>query len=78
MKYIFTQIAILFFCHSNAQEINFSKENLASLSGYLKEQNVNFDIKDLATLKNINTFSFYNNNELLVVPEAYFFNREGF
>ena len=78
MKYIFTILIILFFSFSNAQQINFSKENLASLSGYLKEQNVNFDIKDLATLKNINAFSFYNSNELLVVPEAYFFNREGF
>lgn len=78
MKYIYSLIIILAFSFSHAQEINFSKENLESLSGYLKEQNINFDVKDLATLRGINDFSFYNRNELLVVPEAYFFNREGF
>ncbi len=78
MKYTSSLFLLFFFSISNAQEVTFTNENLKSLLTYLKEQNVAFEIKDLATLKNINNFSFYNTNELLVVPEAYFFNKEGF
>jgi hypothetical protein len=78
MKFI-CSIFIFIFCfpQSNAQ-VTFNRENLESLTSYLTDNNVEFEKKDLATLKDMDVFSMYNTYKLLVVPEAYFFNKEGY
>lgn len=53
-------------------------ENNTSLKSYLEENDVEINIKDLATLDYINSWVYFNNNELIQVPNAIFFNREGF
>ena len=53
-------------------------ENTTTLTRYLDENKVAYDVKDLATLDHINSWIYFNNNKMLSVPEAYFYNKDGF
>ncbi len=71
---------ILLFLSYNlfAQQPTFTRQTSESLIKYLTDNNVQFDKADITTLRDINIFSYYNSTEKLTVPEAYFFNREGY
>jgi|SRR5690606_24171647 len=75
-------IFLLSFCFSctitKNKEIKFVKHTNESLIIFLKSKNVDFDIKDIAYLKEFESFAEFNNSNKLVVPEAYFFNKDGY
>src|SRR5690606_23405102 len=75
-------IFLLSFCFSctitKNKEIKFVKHTNESLIIFLKSKNVDFDIKDIAYLKEFESFVEFNNSDKLVVPEAYFFNKDGY
>lgn len=73
---IFCLISTLTFSQKIA--INFKIENEKSIVDYLDEKKLVYNLEDIAILKDIKVFSDYGNTERLVVPEAYFFNKEGF
>ena len=74
----------VFFClistltFSQKIAINFKIENEKSIVDYLDEKKLVYNLEDIAILKDIKVFSDYGKTERLVVPEAYFFNKEGF
>jgi len=78
MKNILLILSFLLTYNTYSQAIIFNKQNEESLYKFLSNSNVEFDKSDIVTLKDINSFSLYNNTDKLTVPEAYFFNREGF
>ncbi len=59
-------------------EITFKSVNQDSLFNYLNKNQISYDLDDLAILKDIKVFSNYSATERLAVPEAYFFNKDGF
>ena len=73
---IFCLISTLTFSQKVA--INFKIENEKSFVDYLHEKKLEYTLDDIAILKDIKVFSDYSKTERLVVPEAYFFNKEGF
>lgn len=81
MKYFLTISIILFsvnsfFCQKN--EIKFKLETENSLIEYLNRNDVLYSLEEIATLKDIQAFSKYSKEEKLVVPEAFFFNKDGY
>ena len=58
--------------------INFEKETDTTLLQSLEKNNVIYNKGDLATLKNIVVLSQYSQQGKLSIPEAYFFNKEGY
>lgn len=60
------------------KEIKFTKQTNESLINFLEYKNVDFDIEDIAYLKEFKSFVEFNNSDKLVVPEAYFFNKDGY
>lgn len=59
------------------KKLELKQENKTTLASYLDERKVNYDIKDLATLDHINSWIHFNDNKLLMVPHAIFFNKYG-
>lgn len=59
-------------------EITFKSVNQDSLFNYLNKNQISYDLDNLAILKDIKVFSNYSATERLAVPEAYFFNKDGF
>ena len=57
---------------------SFTKQSKETIILFLNDNKVPVDIKDLVTLKDVNVFSYYNSTEKLTVPEAYFFNKDGY
>lgn len=78
MKGILLIISFFFTFNVWSQLPTFNIQNEESLYKYLKDNNVEFNKADIVTLKDINSFSYYNETDKLTVPEAYFFNRKGF
>lgn len=78
IKIFLSLIFITFLSTSYSQETQFARENQKSLESYLVENNVSYKIDDIAVLKDINSFSYYNHYDKLVVPEVYYFNRDGY
>lgn len=79
MKYLSTFLLLILWSPLlKAQDVKFQKEDISSISNFLSENNVVFESKDLATLKNVKMLWMYNSHKLLVVPDVYFFNRDGF
>ncbi|AXG73652.1 hypothetical protein DVK85_05155 [Flavobacterium arcticum] len=48
------------------------------MTNYLNKKGYEVSANEIATLNGINTFIEYNNSEKLVIPEAYFFNKDGY
>ena len=59
-------------------DVKFKEENANSIISYLDAKKVSNYSNDVATFNGINTFIEYNNSDKLSVPEAYFFNKEGY
>ena len=59
-------------------KIDFKIENQNSITKYLDEKKVEYTLDDIAILRDIKVFGDYGKTERLVVPEAYFFNKDGF
>ncbi|MFN4198041.1 MAG: hypothetical protein ACK4FS_03340 [Flavobacterium sp.] len=79
MRYIL--ILLLTLNSSNGftqKEIVFSRKSSESLFQFLDEKALEFSKSDIAVLKDVNVFSAYNTNDLLVVPEAFFFDSKGY
>jgi len=66
------------FTRTKNVNITFKKETAESLQAYLNEKNVSYDNTDIAVLNSIDAMLYYNSNGRISVPEAYFFNRDGF
>lgn len=80
MRSFLITLALIIFTSCSAQrnkKITFTREDASSLLEYLNDNNVKYDKTDIATLNHINAFIEYNKTEKLVVPEAYFFNKDG-
>ncbi len=73
---IFSIASSLAFCQN--VKIDFKIENLNSITKYLDEKKVEYTLDDIAILRDIKVFGDYGKTERLVVPEAYFFNKDGF
>jgi hypothetical protein len=80
MKFLFSLLLVLFSSLAVCQnvEITFKSVNQDSIFNYLAKNNISYNLDDLAILKNIKVLSNYSESERLVVPEAYFFNKDGF
>jgi hypothetical protein len=80
MKFLFSLLFVLFSSLAVCQkvEITFKSVNQDSIFNYLAKYKISYDLDDLAILKNIKVFSNYSVTERLAVPEAYFFNTDGF
>lgn len=63
---------------TKSTSIKFELQNKESLSNYLKVKGYEIATDEIATLDGIDTFIKYNNSEKLVIPEAYFFNKNGY
>lgn len=59
-------------------KITFTEENRESISNYLNNKNIRHNAEDIAILKDITVLSYYGQTDKLSVPEAYFFNKDGF
>ena len=59
-------------------KIDFKIENQNSITKYLDDKKVEYTLDDIAILRDIKVFGDYGKTERLVVPEAYFFNKDGF
>lgn len=70
-------IFLLSFACQSQQSPSFQVQNRESLFKFLETNNISFDKKDVAVLKDMKTFTVYNANDMLTVPEAYFFNNQG-
>jgi len=75
---IFSISLILSSLYSFGQFPNFVLQSQETMIAYLTENNVQFDKGDLVALKDISVFSNYNDSQKLTVPEAYFFNKDGY
>lgn len=73
---IFSIASSLAFCQN--VKIDFKIENQNSITKYLDEKKVEYTLDDIAILRDIKVFGDYGKTERLVVPEAYFFNKDGF
>ena len=73
---IFSIASSLAFCQN--VKIDFKIENQNSITKYLDEKKVQYTLDDIAILRDIKVFGDYGKTERLVVPEAYFFNKDGF
>jgi len=62
------------------RKINFelNKETDASMLAFLDRNNVDYKKEDLATLNSAYAYGLFSNNGYLQVPEAHFFNRDGY
>ncbi|WP_291113737.1 hypothetical protein [Flavobacterium sp. UBA6135] len=80
MKFFLATIVSFFSSIAICQkvDIEFKIENQNSLIEYLDKKKVDYTLDDVAILKDIKVFGDYGKTERLVVPEAYFFNKEGF
>lgn len=58
--------------------IDFKKETPQSLKSFLDSKSVQYKANDIAALNHINAWINYNDSGKLSVPEAYFFNRDGY
>lgn len=70
-------ISFLAIGQKNKPTAHFEWENNNTLKAFLETNNVEIDVKDLATLDYINSWVYFNNNDFIQVPNAVFFNREG-
>ena len=59
-------------------QIKFALREKQDLVKYLQEHSVKYDMEDLYVLKDVNVFIDYLKKEMVVVPSAYFFNKDGF
>jgi hypothetical protein len=59
-------------------ELTFQKQTKTNIESYLKSKAVDHSLNDIATLNNVQTFAEYGSTDRLSVPEAYFFNSEGY
>ena len=66
------------FSYSQNNQIKFKLENKNSLIEYLDANQVSYSFEEIATLKDIRIFSEYSKTKKLAVPEAFFFNKDGF
>ena len=73
---IFSIASSLAFCQN--VKIDFKIENQNSITKYLDDKKVEYTLDDIAILRDIKVFGDYGKTERLVVPEAYFFNKDGF
>ena len=73
---IFSIASSLAFCQN--VKIDFKIENQNSITKYLDDKKVEYTLDDIAILRDIKVFGDYEKTERLVVPEAYFFNKDGF
>ncbi len=72
-------IIIISFTGSTLQaQITFKKESNKSMLQFLDDKNVEYSKEDIATLHDLNIFIDYYSKEMLSIPEAYFFNKQGF
>jgi len=71
-------LSISVFAQKKKPSAKFEWENNASLQTFLEAHDVEINVKDLATLDYINSWIYFNNNELIQVPNALFFNRDGY
>lgn len=53
-------------------------ENNNTLKTFLETNDVEINVKDLATLDYFNSWAYFDNNGFIQVPNAVFFNREGY
>ena len=79
MKNLIATVFTIFFVTANLQaQITFKKESKESMLQFLNDKNVEYLKEDIATLHDLNVFIDYYSKEMLSIPEAYFFNKEGF
>lgn len=80
MKFLFSLLFVLSssFAFCQKVDITFKSINQDSILTYLAKHQVLYEMDDLAILKNIKVFANYSETERLAVPEAYFFNTDGF
>lgn len=72
-------ISLFFISITNVNaQITFKRESKESMVKYLEDKGVQFDAEDIATLHDLNVFKQYYTNQMLSVPEAYFFNKDGY
>ncbi|MDV6169985.1 hypothetical protein R1T16_16220 [Flavobacterium sp. DG1-102-2] len=81
-KLLFTLVFIIPFTagaqNKKKPAAHFEWENNTTLTKFLEENDVEINIKDLATLDYIGSWAYFNNNNFIQVPSAIFFNREGY
>jgi wobble nucleotide-excising tRNase len=81
MKHIFPLIVLLLvgcsISYTKKVNIEFSQETKASLEEYLTSNQVNFNPNQLYSLKDIQTFAAFNDEDKLNLPEILFFNANG-
>lgn len=73
---LFSLISSIAICQNVTIEFKIESQN--SIIEYLDNKRVEYSLDDIAILKDIKVFGDYGKTERLVVPEAYFFNRDGF
>lgn len=81
MMKFYLSLLFCFFCSlvlCQKVDITFKSVNQDSLINYLNKNQISYDLDDLAILKDIKVFGNYSATQRLAVPDAYFFNTDGF